>query len=150
MPDISNKDSHEFWREYPDPAVYKAISFMEGVENWTLDGNPEVEKTMTDLGSTLDNIGNIDLQEESQFIKISSYIKTGRALRLLQCIDAAHPGAASKILMYAEANATDTDITSELFLQRNTVFERLRLFSRIFSIDRLTTVLKITGDNKHA
>jgi len=148
MLDLDNKSSHEFWHEYPDPAIYKVISFMEGVENWTLDGNQDVEKTMAELGSALDNIGNIDLQEEEQFIKISSCIKTGRALRLLQCIDAAHPGAASKILVYAEANSTPENITPGLFLQRNIVFERLRLFGRIFAEDRLAIALKALGDTK--
>ncbi|MBU0744399.1 MAG: type IVB secretion system protein IcmW [Gammaproteobacteria bacterium] len=146
MPDLSNKSSHEFWHKYPEPSIYKILSFMEGVENWTLDGDPELEKIINELGTTLDNIGNIDLQEEDDFIKISSYIKMGRALRLLQSMDAAHPGAASKILTHAEASAKNTENTSELFLRRNIVFERLRLLGRIFSENRLTTILQILGD----
>ena len=34
---------------------------MEGVENWTLDGDPELESTLKELGETLEKIGNIDL-----------------------------------------------------------------------------------------
>ena len=99
----------------------------------------------------LENIGNVDLQEEDKFIQISSYIKIGSALRLLQCIDKAYPGAASKILMYAEELNTKTaDKTSELFLRRNIVFERLRLLKRIFDEERLTRILKILEEqNDH-
>lgn len=143
MPDISNTGSHKFWKEYPDPTIYQIVSFMEGVENWTLDGDPKLEQAITQLSSTLDNIGNVDLQEEEKFIQVCSYLKIGRALRLLQCLDIAHPGAAAKIFMYAEANQKkDNDIFS-LFLRRNVVFERLRLFARIFSEERLSRVLKI-------
>ncbi len=142
MPDLSNKGAHEFWHDYPDPIIYKVISFMESVENWTHDNSPEVEEAMKELGPALDDIGNIDLQGEDKFIQLSSGLKMGRALRLLQCIDLAHPGAASKILMFAE-KTPNTDTSAALFLRRNVVFERLRLLSRIFSENRLATLAKI-------
>jgi intracellular multiplication protein IcmW len=146
MPDISNKGAHEFWHGYPDPTIYKVISFMESVENWTQDGNQELEKVMSELGSTLGNIGNIDLQEEDKFISLASCIKMGRSLRLLQCMDLAYPGAATKILMFAE-KAPDTDSASALFLKRNLAFERLRLLKGIFSNSRLATIAKILIKN---
>ena len=92
-----------------------------------------LENALKNLGETLDKTGNVDLQDEDQFIKISTGIKTGRALRLLQCFDIAHPGAAAKLLMHAEENIEAQNTNNEMFLQRNIVFERLRLFSRIFS-----------------
>ena len=142
MPDLSSKGAHQFWYDYPDPIIYKVISFMESVENWTHDGNPELENVLTELGTTLDNIGNIDLQEEDKLIQLVSCIKIGRSLRLLQSIDLAHPGAASKILMHAE-RAPNTENAPALFLRRNIVFERMRLLSRVFSENRLATITKI-------
>lgn len=150
MPDLSNKEVHKFWHAYHEPEVYKTISFMENVENWSLDGNPKLEKALTKLGTTLDNIGYIDLQEEEKLIQIAAYIKMGRALRLLQCLDTAHPGAAAKILMFAKTTSESADDVYSIFLQRNVVFERLRLLGRIFANDRLTTVLNILGEKKHA
>lgn len=143
MPDLSNKATHQFWHDFPDPTIYQIVSFMESVENWTSDGDPELEKILSELGSALDNIGNIDIQdEEGNLIQTLSSLKMGRALRILQSIDTAHPGAASKILMHAEKSAKE-DSSSGLFLRRNIVFERLRLLSRIFSENRLTTILRI-------
>ena len=43
MADLSHDAVHKFWHEYEDPMIYRVISFMEGVEDWTLDGNPELE-----------------------------------------------------------------------------------------------------------
>ena len=148
MPDISNKGTHQFWHEYPDPIIYKIISFMESVEKWTMDGDSKLEEVVAKLGTALDDIGNIDLQEEDKLIQILSSLKMGRSLRLLQCIDSAHPGAASKILMHAEKAPKD-DSTAGLFLRRNIVFERLRLLSRVFSEKRLATISKLLENKEN-
>lgn len=145
MPDISLKSAREFWHNYQDPIIYRVLTFMESVESWTLDGNPEVEDAMTKLGEILEDIGGVDLQREDDFIKIAAYIKATRNLRLLQALDTAHPGAASKLLMYAETSAP-TNQTADLFLRRNIVFERLRLLTRIFDAQRLELIQKILED----
>lgn len=142
MPDLSNKAVHKFWFDYPDPMIYRVITFMESAEDWTLDGNPQLEEALKSLGQALDDIGHVDLQEENKFIQIAAYLRAGRTLRLLQCIDTAHPGAASKLLMFAENNTTSTDDVTGLFMRRNIVFERLRLLGRVFSQERFTNVLK--------
>lgn len=149
MPDLSNKAVHQFWYEYKDPMIYRVISFMEGVEDWTLDGDPLLEEAFTKLGETLEDIGNIDLQHEDQFIQVAAYIKAGRTLRLLQCLDTAHPGAASKLLMHAEEVSQSSDDVPGLFLRRNIVFERLRLLARVFSADRFKLVQKALEDEDH-
>ncbi len=143
MPDLSVEATHRFWFEYQDPIIYRVITFMEGVEDWTLDGNAALEEAIKKLGTTLEDIGGIDLKREDDFIKLAAYIKAGRNLRLLQCLDTAHPGAASKLLMYAEKNSTSGDDIPGLFLRRNIVFERLRLLTRVFSPERLNLVMKL-------
>ncbi len=142
MPDLSNESCHAFWHEYRDPMIYRVVSFMESVESWTLDGNPQLEESMQRLGNALEDIGNIDLQNEEEFIKIAAYIKAGRGLRLLQTLDTAFPGAASKLLMHAEEHSTSGEDVPGLFLRRNIVFERLRLLGRVFAPDRFTLIIK--------
>ncbi len=142
MPDLSHPAVHEFWRSYQDPMIYRVIAFMESVEDWSLDGNPELEDAIQTLGDALEDIGNIDLQQENLMIELLAHIKTGRGLRLLMCLDMAYPGAAAKVLMRAEeVTQSDTD-DAGLFLRRNVVFERLRLLGRVFGKDRLQLVLK--------
>ncbi len=142
MPDLSAQASHRFWKDYNDRTIYRVISFMESVETWTLDGNPTLEEALNVFGEQLDHIGKQDLKEEDNFILLCANIRMSRALRLLQCMDTANPGSASKLLIYAEKNSKDPDDPPGLFLRRNIVFERLRLLTRVFAPDRIALVLK--------
>jgi len=141
MTDLSHDAVHKFWHNYEDPAIYRVISFMEGVEDWTLDGNPALEAAITALGQELEKVGNYELGNPDEFIRLAGNIKMGRALRLLQSMDTAHPGAASKLLIHAEEVSEDSDDPPGLFLRRNIIFERLRLLSRIFAPERIALVL---------
>lgn len=146
MPSLDHRDVHEFWHMYQDPTIYRVISFMEGVEDFTMDGDPQVEAALTQLSNTLEDIGNIDLQLEKEMMELCTFLKTGRYLRLLMCLDMAYPGAAAKVLMHAEEiTESDTDMPG-VFLRRNVVFERLRLISRVFAVDRFKLITKALED----
>ena len=143
MPDLSHKASSEYWSDYADPMIYRVITFMESVEDWTLDGDPGLENAINQLGRELDDLTSIDmgqLNHEDKFIRLVGNIKSGRGLRLLQAIDQAHPGSASKVLVYAEEKSISSHDAAGFFLKRNIVFERLRLLSRTFSDYRLQLV----------
>ncbi|MCH9689368.1 MAG: type IVB secretion system protein IcmW [Gammaproteobacteria bacterium] len=143
MPNLSHQASAEYWSSYKDPIIYRVITFMESVEDWTLDGDDTLEEAVNLLGEALDNLASVDLNqlnEAKRFVELAANIKTGRGLRLLQALDTAHPGSASKVLMYAEENSANGQGPASFFLKRNIVFERLRLLSRTFSKDRLTLV----------
>lgn len=145
MPDLSIEGIHRYWKHYEDPMIYRVVSFMECVESWTLDGDPDLETQLIELGNQLDDIGKINLDELAQqdlFIRTANNIKTGRSLRLLQALDIAHPGSASKLLMYSEENSQTPGDACGVFLRRNVVFERLRLLSRVFSPARFSLILK--------
>lgn len=142
MPDISNKASHEFWYDYHDSMIYRVVTFMESVEDWTLDGDQKFEKALTELGEALEDLGRIDLQQEDKFIGFLAYVKAARMLHIMQRLDTAYPGAASKILMHAEQTTKSNEDVHGLFLRRNIVFERLRLLSRVFAAERLSLITK--------
>lgn len=143
MPKLDLISSHEFWKNYPDPMIYRVISFMETVEDFTLDGNPALEKTLDKLGNALEEITSFELAKEEEFVALCSHLKTSRILRLLQSIDTIDPGSASKLLMYAEENNNPDNPMANLFLRRNIVFERLRLLARVFAPERFEMVLKV-------
>jgi len=142
MPDLSIEAVHKFWHDYNETIIYRVVAFMEGVETWTQDGKEEVETAMKTLSEELEGLGDHELGSESEFITVCSHLKTGRALRLLQSIDTAHPGAASKLLVYAEEKGSESEVPTALFLRRNIVFERMRLLTRVFSRDRFRLVLQ--------
>ena len=134
--------SHEFWKNYDDPMIYRVIAFMETAERWTLDGNPALEQVLNKLGQTLESLSSFELGKEEEFITVCAHIRTSRILRMLQAIDSIDPGSASKVLMYAEEHNTPEHPLAGLFLRRNIVFERLRLLARVFSQERFELVLK--------
>ncbi|HSW70964.1 MAG TPA: type IVB secretion system protein IcmW [Gammaproteobacteria bacterium] len=142
MPKLDLQASHEYWKNYDDPMIYRVVSFMETAEDWARDGDPALEQAITSLGETLDLISKFELSKEDLFITLCAHIKTSRILRLLQAIDSIDPGSASKLLMYAEENNTPENQMASLFLRRNIVFERLRLLARVFAVDRFELVLK--------
>jgi len=134
--------ANEFWNGYDDPMIFRVIAFMETVEGWTLDGNPELEKAIKELSDELEKLKKFELSREVQFVNLCAHIKTSRILRLLQAIDAIEPGSASKVLMYAEEHNTPDNPLSGLFLKRNIVFERLRLLARVFANERFDLIIK--------
>lgn len=146
MPDLSHQAASEYWSQFFDTSIYRVICFLESVEQFTLDGNEELELAITQLGQSLDEIFYLDmnsLKHEEVFIRLIANIKTSRGLRLLQAIDQAHPGSASKVIMYAESNAKLPQDPANIFLKRNLAFERLRLLSRVFAQDRIKLILKV-------
>ncbi len=142
MPKLDLQSSHEYWKSYDDPMIYRVISFMETAEDWTLDGDAALEQAITSLGESLDQVSKFELSKEDLFVTLCAHIKSSRILRLLQAIDTIDPGSASKLLMYAEENNTPENQMANLFLRRNIVFERLRLLARVFSVERFELVLK--------
>ena len=142
MPDLSHKACLEFWRGYPDPSLYRVVSFMDSVEDWTLDGHPAVETALQTLGEALENTTRTDLKLEEEFVELVAYIKTSRGLRILMALDSQAPGSASKVIMHAEKNNRKPDHPAATFLPRNVAFERFRLLGRVFAPERAQFILK--------
>jgi intracellular multiplication protein IcmW len=143
MPDLSHEASAQYWNDYLDPMIYRVVTFMESVENFTLDGHPTLEDAIQQLGKDLDDIASIDLNaisHEEKIISLVGNIKSSRGLRLLQALDTVHPGSASKILIHAEETSLGSHNAAAFFLKRNIVFERLRLLARVFSEYRMNLV----------
>ena len=145
MPDLYREAVHAFWDSYDRRTLYRIIIALEQVETWALDEQPEVEAALIHLGEVLDLDHPFELAEEATFIRVLAKTKAGRALRILQTLDIKKPGAASQLLVYAEeakSGKREADGHAELFLNRNLVFERLQLLSRVFAPYRLSLVLK--------
>jgi intracellular multiplication protein IcmW len=149
MPNFDLTSAHEFWKNYDDPMIYRVIAFMETVETFTLDGTPALEQAMEQLGKEFDKLSSFELGNENDFIALCTHLKSSRILRLLQTMDTIDPGAASKLLMYAEENNNPDNILAGLFLRRNIIFERLRLLARVFSPERFKLMLRVL-EHDHA
>ena len=87
MTALGPQEVHEFWRNYEDPMIYRVVSFMESVEKWTIDGNPEVEKALQELGDALEGLTKFELGNEEHYVNVLCHLKMARVLRIMQAID---------------------------------------------------------------
>ncbi len=149
MADLSAETTLDYWKTHDDPSLFRVITFIESVEDWTLDGDEDIEAAITKLGDTLDHLSTIDIGEldsDDDIIKLISSIKLGRSLKILQILDDHNPGTASRLLMHSEEMASEKNDSYNVFLKRNIMFERLRLASRIFSPERFQMVVGAIED----
>lgn len=148
MPDLHVDAIHAFWDSYDRRTLYRVIVSIERMETWAVDQEPEVELAIIELGRAIDFAHDIDFSgQEATIIRILANTRASRAMRILQALDMAKPGTASQLLMYAEDVGADHggkvgDRHAKLFLQRNLVFERLQLLSRVFAPQRVSLVIK--------
>jgi intracellular multiplication protein IcmW len=143
MLDLSAAATEKFWQDRQDPFLVKIIKTIEDIEDWTLDGDPDIEQCLNKLAQVLDNPRTpFEITDEEVFINILISIKLNRALRIMQHIDYLTPGSSSKLLIFAEVASKGTHDALGLFLRRNLVFERLQLLSRIFAPERFDLISK--------
>lgn len=148
MPDLHLDSVHAFWDSYDRKTLYRVIVNLEKVENWVVDNESDVEMALLELGYTIDSMNYFDLAgHEDKFLRVLANICASRSVRLLQALDIAKSGFASRLLMHAEEIGDDKKNTpgnnyAKLFLTRNLVFEKLQLLSRIFSQQRMSLILK--------
>lgn len=140
MLDLSQKAVDKFWNDRQDPFLVKIIKTIEDIEDWTVDGDPDVEAAILKLAQALDKPEKFEIKHEEYYVNLLLSIRLSRSLRIMQHIDSLSPGSASKLLIYAEVASKGTNDIPGLFLNRNLVFERLQLLSRIFAPERFQIV----------
>ena len=141
MADLSLQESHAFWESFPDKSVYHVIVLLESMEGSLLDGDKDFEAGMEQLSNAIESLSGQEIKDKQLVLDVVANLKTSRYLRLLQAIDMASPGAASKVIAFAEQADKDNHM-AQFFLRRNIAFERYRLLSRILSEDRLQLLTK--------
>lgn len=142
MVDLTYKGSHDYWSQFPDSSVYKAIVFVESQEQAFLDGDKEYEEAIEKLGDALDLMSTQSIDDHTAVMQVLACMKTSRYLRLLQGMDGISPGAASKVIQAAE-RSDPLDALAQLFLRRNIVFERYRLLQRLLAPERLKLLSQV-------
>jgi intracellular multiplication protein IcmW len=146
MPDLHTDAIHAFWDSYDRRTLYRVIVALENMERWAVDKEPDIDPAVIELGRSIDLASDIEITDASKVIRVLANTSASRAMRILQSVDMIRPGTASQILMKAEETSKDKngnvgDRFAKLFLQRNLVFERLQLLSRVFSPQRISLVL---------
>jgi intracellular multiplication protein IcmW len=142
MPDLSHESAIEFWNGFMSGSIAHIIAFIEHTENWVNSSDPTVVESLAKLGTYLDTATEESNLSEEELVKICAALHLSQKLRIMQISDSISPGLATKMIKAAEANAAD-DNMSKIFLQRNLIFERMRIISRLLSPNRIQLVQKI-------
>ena len=104
MPELTPEACHKFWFEYNDPTLYKSIAFLESAEDWTIEQDERIVELLQQMGTALDKMKESSAAKEFNdldlVINASVQLKSSQILRILQAIDTAIPGTASKILTH--------------------------------------------------
>jgi|TARA_B100000989_G_C19496210_1_gene452159 intracellular multiplication protein IcmW len=145
MVDLTLEGSRLYWKDFMDSSVFRVIMLLESVEVSLCRSSPEIEKAMAELGEVFDELDVKDFKEPQVFLDVLAYLCTGRYLRVLQTVDTIKPGAASKIIAFAEQSSAD-NVSARLFLKRNVIFERYRLLARVVSEERLKLLSEALED----
>lgn len=147
MPDLHKDAVHAFWDSYDRKTLYRVICALERVESWVLDSEPDIEPAIMELGRVIDSVTDFNLAgNEDAVIRVLASTCSSRTMRIMQSLDLAKPNTAADLLIYAEDHAagdtTPANAHIKMFLQRNMVFEKLQLLSRVFSTQRISLVIK--------
>ena len=141
MPDLSHESALDFWKTFMGGSVAHIIQFIEHTEDW-VNLSDEDQAALKDLGRYLDNINSDSKPSEADFAEACATLHLSQKLRIMQALDAVSPGFATRMISAAEKNAASSPL-SKMFLQRNLIFERMRIISRVFSKSRLQLVQKL-------
>lgn len=141
--DMSLDACHAFWDSFQDGNVGKIIKLMEKVEGWTLDHDPAIADKLVALGKALEDVPTgMTIDDFEKILSMCTYIRMSQKLRFMQALDQLDPGAASRLIQYAEKNQFSS-AEAALFLKRNVIFERMRMISRILSPERVDMIRKM-------
>tara|TARA_Y100000992_G_scaffold302083_1_gene274868 strand:+ start:840 stop:1286 length:447 start_codon:yes stop_codon:yes gene_type:complete len=146
MPVFNREEAHDFWKDFDDPTVYSVICVMEASENWALDNDQSVILKLTELGYAMDKMEDVSEAFQKQLLPLLSQISISVKLYIMYSLDMIKMRSAEKLIILAESNP-DLPGASR-FLDRNLVFERLRLLSRLLSKDRLETVKEVISEGR--
>lgn len=139
--DLSSAAVQKFWIERHDSLLYRIIASLESVQYWTHDGDPDVEAALEELAAAMSELNSFEISDEGSWVDVLAHLKLSRSLRIMQFLDQLRPGTASKLLVFSEVEGKNTGDTPGLFLNQNLIFERMQLLYRVFSKDRMETVL---------
>lgn len=134
-----------FWKS-KDPAFAGAMLSMGKMEGWVHDSEVDIHKALSDICEKIESLSDSGVPlggvVDDNLIRISGYIKSGRAMMLLDWIDKTIPGYGGRIVTRAQDGNLTND-TAALLLDRLQFLERIHLLSRVFRPESIRDVLEV-------
>lgn len=142
MSTLSHDSSKEFWKDFMGGSIYDIIDFIEQTEDWVVSNDPTVNEALDKLSQYFTQADSKSALPHTDLIHVCAYVYLSQKLRIMQSLDNIQPGLATQLIQTAE-KAPTKDSSAFVFLQRNLIFERMRILSRILHSDRIQLVKKL-------
>lgn len=142
MNKLSHEASQQFWREFMGGSIYHIIDFIENTESWVTKDDSSVNEALGKLEGLIDKITESSNLDPKHLVSTCALLHLSQKLRVMQLSDTAAPGLATKMIKAAEQSASE-DESCYISLQRNLIFERMRIIERILSPQRIQLVQKL-------
>lgn len=148
MIDLSEKATESHWRD--SALMYNLLSQMEEKESWALDDHPAIRDAMEEWAANhAETMGDQATAKSDHFIRFLSFIRSKRAMRVLQALELQNPGVTSDMLY--ECLKQDTDSPEDrrhqqVFRDRLIAISHVGALDRMFSEERLELVGKVIYD----
>lgn len=123
-------------------SIYDIIDFIEQTEDWVVSNDPAVSEALDKLSQYFATADSKSAPPHADLIHICAFVYLSQKLRIMQSLDSMQPGLATQLIQSAE-KAPKTENSAFVFLQRNLIFERMRILSRILDSGRIQLVKKL-------
>lgn len=148
MVDLSKSGCQEFWKEkHPQLAeVIAAMDEIEGTIGWTHDNAESVEFALGSLAAKLGHGITRHGAEGSleQLVYALAYIRTSRAMRIINHIDGQFEDYGTEILRTARDLVTEGNLGwARIMLERVSLLKRMRHMARVFSRSRVSLLMLV-------
>lgn len=149
MIDLSEKATESHWRDL-STLMHSLLSQMEEKESWALDDHPAIRDAMEEWAANhAETMGDQAKAQSDNFIRFLSFIRSKRAMRILQALELKNPGVTSDLLyecLKQGADSPDDRRHQQIFRDRLIAISHVGALDRMFSEERLELVGKVIQD----
>lgn len=137
----------EFWKNR-DERIARILGHMENVEDWQVDDQDKVIGALTRLAQRIDHSNGKTLSNRTDaLLNIMAYMKSSRAMRLLEWLDSRFHNELA-LQLVERATSRDDDPRALLLLERLQTLRSLALLGRVFSPSRTRLVSELLRNNE--
>ena len=135
------KDMIKHWHSFKNPLINDILINLQELEKPLKQLTEKDEENIGHLLETCEKLSP-DKAEELEIIKLFNRLPAAYMLYLVHKLQSLNTDLIMKVISYAQKHKdTDSDVAS--FFQRNMVFEKSQLLGRIYSTNRMQSVLDV-------
>lgn len=149
MIDLTNEATESHWRDL-SVLMHGLLSQMEEVEGWALDDFPAIRDAIEEWSANHSH--DVSTQAKTQannFIRFLSFIRSKKAMLILQTLEKEAPGTTSDLLfecLKPDADMSEDRRHQQVLRDRLIAISQVGALDRMFSEERLEAVKRVIED----